>query len=144
MFHCRPVDVPNDFVLTSPANPDDIARYNSFGGDVNWYFCKKCGVRMFGGCGRWVQEELDVKKWAGEDGGGNILSQVWKLQAVDGKKLFDGGPFVYVTVNAITLDDLDLVELHKKGWICYYENRVRKGSEPLQSRYSEPFPGGCF
>jgi hypothetical protein len=142
MFHCRPADPYEDFILTSPANPEELGGYNAFGGKHKWYFCKNCAVRPFAIGGNWVQEDLDVGKWAVRQGGDAKPQKVWRTTTLEDIG-FDGKPIHYTSVNAITLDDADLVEWHKKGWICYYENRARKGAEPLQERY-EPFAGGCF
>ncbi|KAF2678774.1 hypothetical protein K458DRAFT_316299 [Lentithecium fluviatile CBS 122367] len=144
MFHCRPIDTYDDFILISPSDPKELGVYNAFGGKVNWYFCKKCAVRTFGIGGIWAQEDLDVEKWAGGEGGDGKPAKVWRTKALEDVKGFDGKPLHYVSVNAITLEGVDLVDWHKKGWIAYYENRERKGTEPLQVRNEEPFPGGCF
>lgn len=143
MFHCRPSNPGDDFILTSPASPEDLVAYNAHGGKVNWYSCRKCAARVFAIGGSWVEEELDAEKWTAGEGENGKSQKVWRTKLQEDVKGFDGNPLHYTSVNAVTLDDADLVEWHKKGWICYYENRERKGVEPLQERY-EPFPGGCF
>jgi len=141
MFHCRPVSPYDDFILTSPASPDELGAYNAFGGTANWYSCKRYAVRVFGVPGNWAQQELDLETWAGRDSGDGKPQKVWRVMSLEDALV--AGPLHYLSVNAITLEGADLVDWHKRGWACYYENRERKGAEPLQERY-ELFPGGCF
>lgn len=146
MFHCRPVDGYEDFVLTSPSTIEELGDYRAFSGRLGWYFCKKCGVRTFGMGGEWVQEELDVDKWAGREGTDGTPQKVWRLKQSDSVMGYGGKPLHIVTVNAVTLEGVDLIEWKKKNWIFYCENVKRTEDTPPGEglRFGEPFPGGYY
>ncbi|KAF1954384.1 hypothetical protein CC80DRAFT_493865 [Byssothecium circinans] len=144
MFHTRPAEPENDFIVTSPSTIEELGIYNAFGGKNNWYFCKNCGVQCFGIGAEWVQEELDVNKWAGKEGGAEKFQKVWKTKALDilGP---DGNPVHYVSANAVTIEGVDLIEWHDKKWVYYVNNRHgEKGSSRESARYGEPHAGGCY
>jgi hypothetical protein len=129
MFHCRPISPANDFILTSPSNIEELGDYRAFSGKIGWYFCKKCGVRLFGLGGQFEPIDLDVKKWAGEEGDGTT-QKVWRTAPDAGRMItaFDGKqvPLHYLSVNATTIEPaegLDLREWHDKGWIFYVNTR---------------------
>ncbi|KAJ4288982.1 hypothetical protein N0V90_011324 [Kalmusia sp. IMI 367209] len=130
-------DLENDFIVTSPANIEDV--------EIGWYFCKRCGVRTFGMGGDWVSEEIDVAKWAGKEDGDGKVQKVFKTTArTDGAKGYDGKGLHYVSANGTTLDEIDLIEAHDNGWIFYVENKYKKEGEYPQMRFKEPFKGGCY
>lgn len=141
MFHCRPINSYRHFILTSPATIDELGDYRAFSGKIGWYFCKKCGCRTFGMGGVWVQEEVDVDKWAGREGEGNV-QKVWRSKPHESASSITGKPLHYVSVNAVTLEGVDLKEWYDKKWIFYAENRERKNG--TQIRLSDPYEGGCY
>lgn len=110
MFHCRLISVYDDCILTSPAKPEELGIYNAFSGKVNCCFSKKCAVRTFGIGGNWAQEELDVEKWTGREGGDGKPQKMWRSKALEDVKGPDGNPLHFASVNAITLEGLDLVD----------------------------------
>lgn len=141
MFHARPGDPANDFILTSPSTIEEIGKYNAFGGGTNWYFCKNCGTRVFGIGAKWVEDELDVEKWAGNEGGDGTTQKVWRT--VLGDNVIAGHPVHYVSVNAVTVEGVDLIDWHDKGYIFYINNR--DSANPIASmRFGKPHPGGCY
>ena len=146
MFHCRPNDLANDFIVTSPANIEDVGQYRCNSAKIGWYFCKRCGVRTFGMGGEWVPEEINVAEWAGNEGGRGTTQKVFKtVPSTGGFKGFDGKQLHYVSVNGVTLDDeIDLIDVHDKGWIYYIENKYKKDGEFPQMRFKEPYKGGCY
>jgi hypothetical protein len=148
-FHCRPTEPAQNYILTSPANPEELGDYRCNDKEHGWYFCKKCGVRVLGLSGSWEQVELDVEKWAGskKEGDEEKLQKVWKPKGepkvveVEGKKVTR--PF-YLSVNAVTLEpseDIDLRKWHDKGWIFYVES-LREDGTPM--RVGEPHEGGMY
>lgn len=148
-FHCRPINVSDDFILTSPSTIEELGDYRAFTGKIGWYFCKKCGVRIFGLGGKWKQADVDIEKWAGEKSEGR-MQKVWKttpdpdfMVEVPGKT--EKKQIHYLSVNAVTLDPddgIDLREWHDKGWIFYVDNREKKGGTKV--RFGEPHPGGLY
>lgn len=145
MFHCRPNDLENDFILTSPAKIEDVGEYRCFSEKIGWYFCKRCGVRTFGMGGEWVPAEMDVAKWLGDGAGEGASQKVLKtIPLSNGPKGYDGKPLHYVSVNGTTLDGIDLIDVHDKGWVYYIENKYKKDGEYPQMRFKEPFKGGCY
>ncbi|KAK7182329.1 hypothetical protein PSPO01_11563 [Paraphaeosphaeria sporulosa] len=145
MFHCRPNDLANDFIVTSPAKIEDVGEYRCFSEQIGWYFCKRCGVRTFGMGGEWVSEEIDVAKWSGKENGSGELQKVLKTTPVSGGATgYDGKRLHYVSVNGTTLDDIDLIDVHDQGWMYYVENKHKKDGENPQMRFKEPFKGGCY
>ena len=145
MFHCRPADLESDFILTAPANIEDVGEYRCFTEKVGWYFCKRCGVRTFGMGGDWVQEEIDVAKWAGKEEGGGQSQKVLKTApASDSAMGYDGKKLHYVSVNGTTLDGIDLIDVHDQGWVYHIGNKHRKDGENPQMRFKEPFKDGCY
>lgn len=141
MFHCRPAEPSEDFILTSPASIEELGDYRAFSKTIGWYFCKKCGVRTFGLGGKWAQEDLNVDQWAGRQGGDGKVQKVWRTKPLDAPGR-DGTPLHYVSVNGVTLEGVDLINWHKKGWVGYVEN-LDEGKRG-ELRFGEPFPGGCY
>ena len=136
LFHLRPINPAEDYILTSPANIDELGEYRCNAKKHGWYFCKTCGVRILGLGGEWEQVELDVKKWKGVKGEDEAddVQKVWRtngesqMEDVGGKKV--AKPF-YLSVNAVTLEpseDIDLRMWHEKGWIFYVECRREDGT----------------
>ena len=111
---------------------------------MKWYNCAKCATQTFVAGGNWEQEDLNVEAWAEREGGDGKSQKVWRVKCLEDVTGYDGKPLHYLSVNAITLDDADLPDWHRKGWVYYYENKVRKGAEPLQQRQGEAFPGGLY
>ena len=145
MFHCRPSDLENDFIVTSPADISEIGEYRCFTEKIGWYFCKRCGVRTFGVGGDWVVRDLDVAKWAGDEHGDGKLQKVFQTVPVsNGATGYDGKRLHYVSVQGTTLDDIDLLDVHEKGQVYYVENKYRKDGENPQMRFKEPFKGGMY
>jgi hypothetical protein len=145
MFHCRPGDSANDFIVTSPANIEDVGEYRCFSEKIGWYFCKRCGVRTFGVGGEWAPEEVDVAKWAGGEEGQGQSQKVFKtIPSSSGALGYDGKKLHYVSVNGTTLDGIDLVDVYDQGWVYYIENKHKREGENPQMRFKEPFKGGYY
>jgi hypothetical protein len=139
MFHCRPDDSANDFIVTSPANIEDVGEYRCFSEKIGWYFCKRCGVRTFGMGGEWAPDELDVAAWASGEEGHGTLQKVFKTIPSSG-----GQQVHYVSVNGTTLDDIDLVDVYDQGWVYYIGLKDKKKGEHPPMRFKKPFEGGCY
>ncbi|KAF2708591.1 hypothetical protein K504DRAFT_477100 [Pleomassaria siparia CBS 279.74] len=147
-FHCRPININDDFILTSPSNIQELGDYRVFAKRTGWYFCKTCGVRTFGMSGTWEQDEIDVGTWSGKQHGDGTVQKVWKSKSndidteKDGKKITK--PYHYLSVNAVTLEGgdggVDLKEWHEKGWLYYVENREKAGNHPQP----QPFHCGMY
>ncbi|KAF2258200.1 hypothetical protein CC78DRAFT_622016 [Lojkania enalia] len=127
MFHCRVANPATDFILTSPSAIEEMGEYRTAEKVIGWYFCKNCGVRVFGVGGGWVQREIDGGEW-GEAADEGVRKTVWATE--EGpliKRVFDGKeiemPLHYVSVNAVTLEGVDLREWHEKGWMFYVDRR---------------------
>ncbi|CAI6229676.1 unnamed protein product [Periconia digitata] len=145
MFHARPGDPANDFIVLSPSSPtENLGVYNAFGGSNNWYFCRNCGAQLFGVGAKWVSEELDVGKWAGDVNGDGKTQTVWKTSALN---ILDptGKPAHYVSVNSITVEGVDLIDWHDKGYIAYLNGRNRETENMRETvRFRKPHPEGCY
>jgi hypothetical protein len=134
-FHCRPISPADDFILTSPSTIEELGDYRAFKKRAGWYFCKKCGVRVFGMVGKWEQDEIDIEKWAGKEDGEGKLQKIWKTKAQDFETEADDGTKTtetdhYLSVNAVTLETEGLVNLkewHEKGWLYYCDSREHSG-----------------
>jgi len=148
-FHVRPTQPADNYILISPASPEELGDYRCNSKKQGWYFCKKCGVRVLGLGGSWEPVELDVERWAGskKEGGEEKLQKVWKPKGepkvveLEGEKVTL--PF-YLSVNAVTLEpseNIDLRKWHEKGWVCYVENLRMDGSP---TREGEPYEGGMY
>jgi hypothetical protein len=147
-FHCRPISPGEDFILTSPTIVEDLGDYRVFSKNNGWYFCKKCGVRVFGMAGVWEQAEINVAEWTG----GNVEEDQKRQQVLrtrpmmrtlkmEGKEVTK--PYHYLSVNAVTLEpseDIDLRMWHDKGWIIYMDCRDRSGPPRLE----KPYYGGMY
>lgn len=150
-FHCRPITPAEDFVLISPTNIKELGDYRVYTETNGWYFCKKCGVRVFGIGAKWGKAQIDLEAWgAGETGegeGGGEKQVVLKTLETTKKRTIDGEevmkPYHYVSVNAVTLEpneDIDLRMWHEEGWVIYVDCRARTG----QPRHGKPFEGGMY
>jgi hypothetical protein len=148
-FHCRPIDPEEDFILTSPTNLDELGDYRAFSGTQGWYFCKKCGVRVFGVAAKWEQTGMDVEKWAGTKSTEekDELQSVLKTKSTTRTKMVDGKEIAedyhYVSINAVTLepsDEIDLRMWHEKGWLLYVDCRSRTEG----ARLGKPYQGGMY
>ncbi|KAH7084577.1 hypothetical protein FB567DRAFT_85771 [Paraphoma chrysanthemicola] len=148
-FHCRPIDPHEDYILTSPADINELGDYRCFAKKHGWYFCKACGVRVLGLGGGWEQVELDVEEWAGtkKEGEKGKIQKVWRttgesrIVEMEGQKLTR--PY-YLSVNAVTLEpseDIDLIKWHNRGWIFYVETWKQNGTK---NRVGEPHEGGMY
>lgn len=148
-FHCRPIDPEEDFILTSPTNLDELGDYRTFSKTQGWYFCKKCGVRVFGVIANWEQANIDVEKWAGskpteeEDELQPVLKTriTTRARTVNGKEVKED--YHYLSVNAVTLepsDEIDLRMWHEKGYVIYMDCRNRSGPPRLE----KPYKGGMY
>ncbi|KAJ3043513.1 hypothetical protein HDV00_004902 [Rhizophlyctis rosea] len=134
MFHCRPISCTKDFLLTSPS-PATLRAYQSVpNGNIRWYFCKNCGVRTFAMEGNFVEDHIDLFEWKGE--GRGEKQQVWRSEP----SVVNGKPCHYVSVNAVTLEGLDLIKLQKEDGVHY--SAGPSGENP--PRFGEPYPGGCY
>lgn len=151
LFHCRPIDPAEDFILLSPDSIEKLGDYRTSSKKQGWYFCKLCGVRIVGLGGDWEQVSLDVEHWAGvkPEPDEEKIQRVWKTKGktittkIDDKDVTK--PFHYLSVNAVTLEpseDIDLKRWHDERWIFYVENLVHENGTKL--RVSEPFPGGMY
>ncbi|KAJ8112422.1 hypothetical protein OPT61_g5204 [Boeremia exigua] len=139
-FHCRPISPEDDFILTSPANIEELGDYRVFSETNGWYFCKKCGVRVFGVGGVWESKHIDVEQWANGKHEGEEKSQLvmmtkptTKKRVRDGKEVAEA--YHYLSVNAVTLEpseDIDLRMWHEKGWVLYMDCRERTGPPRLE------------
>ncbi|KAF2127751.1 hypothetical protein P153DRAFT_294862, partial [Dothidotthia symphoricarpi CBS 119687] len=150
-FHCRPISPADDFILTSPATIEELGDYRANVGKAGWYFCKSCGVRVFGVGAAWEQVELNVEEWASEqhEGKETKLQKVWRTKGTTFATEEDGKEVRklvhYVSVNAVTLEpseDIDLRKWHDNGWIGYVENRSR--DEVERNRMGKPYSGGMY
>jgi hypothetical protein len=148
-FHCRPIDPQEDFILISPANLDELGDYRAFSKTQGWYFCKSCGVRVFGVAAEWEKVDIDVEKWAerksSEEEG--KLQPVLKTKATTRTRTVDGKEvtkdYHYVSINAVTLepgDEIDLRMWHEKGWLLYVDCRSRTEGP----RLGKPHEGGMY
>lgn len=148
-FHCRPASPEGDFVLVSPTNLEELGDYRVYSKTNGWYFCQKCGVRVFGVGAVWESANIDLEKWAASgksDGEGKLqpvlrTKPTTKMRVEDGKEV--AKPYHYVSVNAVTLEpgeEIDLRMWHEKGWIFYVECRDRKDAP----RFGEPHQGGMY
>lgn len=139
-FHCRPISPADDFELISPTNIEELGDYRTQTETNGWYFCKKCGVRVFGVGAVWARVQVPAE-------GDEEERTVLRTRPTTKKKIVDGeevdAPYHYVSVNAVTLEpseDIDLRKWHEEGWVCYVDARGRKG----QSRPAEPYEGGMY
>lgn len=148
-FHCRPIDPSEDFILTSPTNPDKLGDYRAFSKTQGWYYCKSCGVRVFGIAAKWEQADVGVGKWAGSKAAGDddTLQSVLRTKATTRTRVVDGKEVTqddhYLSVNAVTLessDEIDLRMWHEKGWVMYVDCRNRTGPPRLE----KPYEGGMY
>lgn len=113
-----------------------------------WYFCKKCGVRVFGVAGVWEPMHVDVEQWAsGKSEGGEKPQLVMRstpttrAREVDGKEVTE--PYHYLSVNAVTLEpseEIDLRMWHEKKWVGYMDCREFKGKPNVE----KPHEGGMY
>lgn len=155
MFHCRPINITDDFIMTSPSTIEELGDYRCFSKKIGWYFCKNCGVRVFGMGGEWEQVELDVEKWAGKESDGK-LQKAWRSNPYPMEKYTATGldgkttrPLHYLSVNAVTLEGgeggVDLKEWHENGWVFYVNSRDREKT-PMKSkmRFGEPHDMGMY
>ena len=95
--------------------------------------------------GEWVASEIDIAKWAGSETEDEKIQKVFKTEPLKNGALgFDGSPLHYVSVNGTTLDGIDLVDIHDKGWIYYIQNKERKEGENPGMRFKEPWKGGMY
>ncbi|KAF2789001.1 hypothetical protein K505DRAFT_328536 [Melanomma pulvis-pyrius CBS 109.77] len=140
-FHCRPISPADDFIVTSPSI-EELGDYRVFAKKTGWYFCKSCGVRTFGVSGKWVQEEIDVEKWAGREGGEGKMQKVWRTEPKDIETEVDGKTvtkkYHYTSVNAVTLEpggNVNLIEWHEKGWLYYVDSREETGEDRAQPHH---------
>lgn len=147
-FHCRPISPKDDFILTSPTDLDELGDYRVFSKRNGWYFCKRCGVRVFGVAGVWEAAHVDVEQWAsGKDDETENSQLVMKTKPTTRTREVDGTevtePYHYVSVNAVTLEpseEIDLRMWHEKSWIGYMDCREHKG----KPRVNEPYEGGMY
>ena len=147
-FHCRPISPKEDFILISPTNIGELGDYRVFSKNNGWYFCKKCGVRVFGMAGVWEQAEVSVDEWASANlGVGQDTTQVLKtkpmIRTLEAEGQVETKRYHYLSVNAVTLEpseDTDLRMWHEKGWVMYMDCRDRSGPPRLE----KPYYGGMY
>jgi hypothetical protein len=149
-FHCRPISITDDFILTSPSTIEELGEYRCFSKKTAWHFCKACGVNVFAMAGKWEQVELDIGEWSGEGKGKGEVKKVWRSLSDDFTTEVDGKeqkkPYHYLSVNATTLEQaegLDLREWHEKGWMFYINSRDRTPGQPYM-RPTKPYEGGMY
>ncbi|KAF2108852.1 hypothetical protein BDV96DRAFT_254608 [Lophiotrema nucula] len=143
-FHCRPINPEDDFILTSP-DPSELGDYRVYDKKHGWYFCKNCGVRTFGLGGAWEETELDVDEWAGREKSKDGTEKVWKTKSADCMVTVDGKQTTrnlhYLSVNAVTLENVDLREWHEKEWMFYVDCLRTPEQGP---RFGKPYAGGMY
>lgn len=169
LFHLRFVDAPEDFLLLSPLLGTDeeakvLTTYVCNKGDAKWYFCKTCGVRCFSmmGVGELVDVDVDAvlgrrsSSSSSSEAVGGQLTKAWRPKKgmwdeFDKKGALDKGGFPsYMSVNAVTLDQIDdgeggckgpdLREWTENGWIVYMDCKWRAG----EIRTDRPHAGGMY
>jgi hypothetical protein len=147
-FHCRPISPKDDFTLTSPINIDDVGVYRTNTETSGWYFCRKCGVHVFGVAGVWQQSVplVEGSEWD-ENGEKKVVRPVFRTMPTTRTKMVDGKettePYHYVSVNAVTLEpseDIDLKKWHENGWVFYVDSKDHKGPP----RPGKPHEGGMY
>ncbi|KAF2849793.1 hypothetical protein T440DRAFT_508593 [Plenodomus tracheiphilus IPT5] len=150
LFHCRPIDPATDFILTSPS-PSELGDYRTGVKKNGWYYCKTCGVRVFGMGGEWEQVELDVEHWSGrtQEPGKDKAQKVWRTKGKTITETVNGEEkerfYHYLSVNAVTLEpgeEVDLNMWHEKGWVFYVGNLEKVNGSKM--RVEKPFRGGMY
>ena len=144
IFHTRPADPSNDFLLLSPLDPlNELGDYRAFEKQISFFFCKTCGGRCFslGGTGEVV--EVDLGEVLGEGSRGE-KTKVWKVRREGPAIRGDKGPYLSVNAHSIEVDQgLDMRELTGKKLVEYMDCRSPWDStEPV--RYDYPYAGGSF
>lgn len=152
-FHVRLKDMPNDFLLLSPLDPQEggLSNYTCFEGRINWYFCARCGVRCFAFSGTGEVQELDLGTWTGAGPEGK-MSKVWQPRpygwtpekGAESEEDSGQGWNAYLSVNAHTLEPgqegLDLRDWVENKWVCYLDCK----DEEQPDRYGKPHEGGTY
>jgi hypothetical protein len=162
-FHVRPVSPSDDFLLLSPiaiseggvGGPfgnglgEGLSNYTCFDALINWWFCKKCGVRCFASSGESEVVKIELEKWKGQGEGQGILgsgvTRAWRMKKKD-PGTSKANEYYYLSVNAQTLDNeqdgiqFDLREWYEKKWVNYIDCKGYKE----ENRFERPFEGGTY
>jgi hypothetical protein len=166
-FHTRLPNAPMDFYLLSPLTlptkdddtSGDVLTYLWNNRELDWFFCKACGVRCFASWGGWVEGKLDL------EANGVKLPDNWteilkSNMSADGKSLkvlhlnpdgYNEGKDTYFSLNAVTIEHdqpatkdgkgLNLPEIVDKKWMGYVDMRYETEND---YRFTYPHPGGCW
>jgi hypothetical protein len=143
MFHIRLPSAPDDFALLAPLDPNkELGDYRCNDADIQFFFCKNCGVRcfLFIGDGE-VGIRKDIPGHEGED------VSVWMPKRetwFEYKRSDEGKRRTYLSVNALTLDagqeGLDLRQWAEEKRISYLDALKFEGSD----RFDKPHDGGTY
>jgi hypothetical protein len=152
IFHLRLAHPPSDFLLLSPVEPktpDDegsgVSAYKCNAAISKWYFCSKCGVRVFT-----INAEKEVAdaevpaRLLGKKDAGEQLEKVkvWKCKN-DGWDERSDDPTSYFSLNAMGLDalqeGLDLRKWQDWGVVEYCDSLYDEGDWA-----PKPYVGGIY
>ena len=140
IFHVRPANPRDDFMLLSPLDPDnELSIYQCYDKKNKYYFCPKCGVRCFT-IGR--EGEVVVVDLTELDENKEGKREVWRVKW-DGN--YDTEP--YASINGTTIDwreDFELRVLTEEKRVQYLDDRSEPEEKKKEGRWDRPHYGGCY
>lgn len=149
LFHLRPINPVEDFVLVKPTNlNEELGDYRCNKRAISWFFCKVCGVRCFSFGGEGEVVDLDLDKWLGKTDTEGMTTKIWRPKGGEWRMQLDEEEWVrpgcYLSINATSIEPgqegFSLKEWTEKGWISYIDAREKIG----QMRLGEPYEGGMY
>ncbi|KAL7929714.1 DUF636 domain-containing protein [Trichoderma chlorosporum] len=146
LFHLKPADPHNDFLLLSPLDPlTQLGDYLTFNRDIHFFFCKTCGVHCLTFCGAGEVVDIDVAAMELPEAArtGSEPTKAWRAIRGDGSLESDA----FVTVNGHTIDAgqpaFDMRELTEKKSV-YYLNTFSDLGKGSTARWDRPHDQGCY
>ena len=145
-FHLRLADSPRDFLLLRPlAEPGQsdsgLTPYVIPKGNTKWYFCSRCGTRLFSIRGEFervdgvkvpakalaemgLESEGHVVDGPGSESSAERVVSGWSPKS-EGWEEDGEARTSYFSLNLITVDaaqeGFDLREIHERGWVQYLD-----------------------
>lgn len=142
LFHLKPADPSNDFLLLSPLDPfAELGDYLTGDKNIHFFFCKTCGAHCLSFCGDGQVVNIDAAALGLPSAAGNAPSKAWRAT--------DNGPEEYgafVSVNGHTIDAgqaFDMRELTEKKLVRYGDTYSDFG-EGLPGRWDRPHDHGSY
>lgn len=146
-FHMRVPFAPDDFLLLSPLDPyAELGNYQRLQKQLNFLFCKTCGLRCITYMGEGEVLEVDLAALGVDsEAGAGEKTKVWRPKKEGWKEGKVNGCYLSVNGQAVEAgqEGFDLTLFVDQKAVLYYDYLELSGETKAQ-RYGKPHEYGTY